>query len=71
MKFVIEERFTDDLGITFEKAHGWHGEPYTTLYFMRKDDSRDVFDIIEKERYEIAHRQYRQAFMARLSTKTA
>jgi hypothetical protein len=71
MKFVVEERFTNDLGITFEKAYGGgHGEPYTYLYFMRKDNSQSVFELIEKDRYEIAQGQYKAAFMERMAGKT-
>jgi transcriptional regulator CtsR len=68
MKYVIEERFTDELGFTFEKAQGGgHGGPITFLYFMRKDNSQSVFELIEKEQYDIAYWQYRENFMARLS----
>jgi transcriptional regulator CtsR len=68
MKYVVEERFTDDLGFTFEKAHGdGYGELHTALYFMRKDDNREVFDLIEKAQYDAACQQYRVGFNARLS----
>jgi transcriptional regulator CtsR len=50
MEYVVEERFTDDLGFTFEKAQGGgYGRPLTSLYFMRKDNSQNVFELIEKD----------------------
>jgi hypothetical protein len=64
MKYVIEECFTDDLGLTFEKAHSAESKNY--LYFMRKDDSKSVFELIEKDKYKIALGQYKAAFMARM-----
>jgi hypothetical protein len=70
MKYVMEERFTDDLGVTFEKAHsGGYGKPHAYLYFMREDDSRSVFEIIEKSQYDTAYQQYRQAFKAQMSAR--
>jgi hypothetical protein len=64
MKYVVQERFTDDLGFTFEKAYSVESHAY--LYFMRKDNSQSVFELIEKDRYEIAQGQYKAAFMERM-----
>jgi hypothetical protein len=63
MKYVIEERFTDDLGFTFEKSYNKESKAY--LYFMWTNDSRSDFELLEKNKYEIALEQYRKAFNAR------
>jgi hypothetical protein len=61
MKYVIEERFTDELGFTFEKAcSGGRREAIEYLYIMRHSES--VFELLDKGRYEIAKRQYREQF---------
>jgi hypothetical protein len=53
MKYVIEERFTDELGFTFPC-----GEAIENLYIMRH--SENVFELLDKGRYEIAKGQYRE-----------
>jgi ribosomal protein L4 len=63
MEYVIQERFTNDR-LTFEKAHSVESNNF--LYFMRKDDSKSVFELIEKDRYEISLGQYKAAFIARM-----
>jgi transcriptional regulator CtsR len=68
MKYVVEERFTDNNGFTFEKANsGGYGKPISHLYIMRKDGSRDVFELIEAVQYEAAFRQYSKEFKSRLN----
>jgi hypothetical protein len=59
---------------TFEKAIGGghrSGFPASVLYFMRKDNSQSVFELIEKAQYDVAYQQYRAEFKARLSEKAA
>jgi hypothetical protein len=59
MKYVIEERFIDDLGFTFEKAHtGGRGKPLEFMYIMRH--SENVFELLDEERYGIAMEQWRE-----------
>ena len=68
MKYVVEERFTDNNGFTFEKAHsGSYGKPISHLYIMRKDDDRNVFELIEAIQYETALHQYSKEFKSRLN----
>ena len=67
MKYVVEERFTDNNGFTFEKAHSvMYGKLKSHLYIMRKDGNQNVFEIIEAVQYEAAFRQYRTEFKSRL-----
>jgi hypothetical protein len=63
-KYAIEERFANDLGFTFEKAipiDGYRGE---VLYFMWHDKS--VFELIGRENYEYALREYKADFIKNL-----
>ncbi|MCL2174500.1 MAG: hypothetical protein FWB73_00495 [Treponema sp.] len=70
MKYVCHERFTDDLGFTFEKWHsGGYGKPHVTMFVMRKDNSQNVFETIEKEQYDTAYRQWKQDFLIQLREK--
>ena len=63
MKYTIEERFTDSLGFTYEKADGKEdGRAKGVLYIMRH--SENVFEFLDSERYEIARRQYREELKA-------
>ena len=65
-KYAIEERFTDDLGFTFEEAipvGGYRGE---VMYFMRHNES--VFELIGKENYDYALKEYKADFIKNLKT---
>jgi hypothetical protein len=66
-KYVVQECFTDELGFTFKKAH--NAEKNCYLYFMIKDNSLSVFDLIEKDNYDIAHHQFKEYFMKKLQRR--
>ena len=66
MKYVCNERFTDNLGFTFEKWHsGGYGKPHYNMYIMRKDDNQNVFETIERHRYDTAYQQWKKDFITR------
>jgi hypothetical protein len=71
MKYAIEERFTDDLGFTFEKAVSVRegvedfGKKLDILYIMKSHEN--CFRFLDKDRYDIAYRQHKAAFLSRLS----
>ena len=66
MKYLIEERFSDNLGFTFEKANGKEeGKLKDILYIMRHGEN--VFELLDRERYEIAKRQHREEFQTEMA----
>ena len=73
MKYAIETRFTNDLGMTYERALELEGNKLTgkCMYIVRKDTSPNTFEVIEKEQYERALHMYKQDFKARLRAKSA
>jgi hypothetical protein len=74
MKHVIEMRFTDPLGFTYERYMKIDGDLTKSggsiqkgedMFIVYVDGKRDTFEIIDSYRFALASDQYKKEFLKR------